>query len=1147
MKKEPFYSEDTINSTQKGSSLQFLFVYLLGLILLMCLGSYAATKTSVASGNWENSAIWIPSGAPQQNDNVVIGSNTEVTTTQNIFIQSLSISPSSKLTLGAMKRVTLNNNLTIDGKLDMNKGLITQNLTGSIFKIGSTGTFTWDPGINSSAEASLFINGIEQFDIGSSLIIKNWYDYTTPLTQFINGNFGNLELNSQGGTNSIVEWDQHNQLELHKIFGTLTIDQGWITLDKSGSITNTTIGNIILKNINATFYAHNGNHPSNFTLHCSNITNEGGTFYGLNDGNGNIRIHTTGNFINSGNVKIINNTGIINVGNGNATFDVDGTYKQITGDTRIIYNIATKNSGVFTSTIGNLFLDGGIFMGQTACHVNNQICTIGITNDLKINFSKNTDKFRCTSISSIGGVLNNARVELTVGENFSINGVLASEVTSSASSGIEKISVNGNLEVNGCTTNFNYGSLSASHNNQLIVGKDLLMSGGQFSISRNNGNLIASINRTLRIFGGVMMIKNNEGNAALEVQRKFEQVSGTLLFHSNTTTISAGNISLAINGSFSQSGGRINLDDNSNSSIGIRELNLRTDSVSFSGTGIIDRNGTMTNNTNTKIIYGNNGKIIFKREGNSHSIANVIQIVGPGTTLSIADCPFQIASSIDPLQNTLIISGTGNLQINQGQIVSNGQQAYSKIFVDSSSTLDIKRADGLFNNNNQASISSIGNINLIIHPKGVIEYSGNINQSITSLSNIGSYTSKKYGILKIALQGAGNLMATAITNEIIVQTRIELTSGILSLNNKTITVENGKADGITREKGFIMSESNYPVSSGNIRWQNISEGWHEIPFGVSNGLLIPVFFKPITGIGKEVSVSTRRTTTDNKPYPSLSLNFPGGNYFATDQTIDRWWGFNAPGVTADVKLSYCGSENSLSQSLATDVLNIIQWKGNGWNISSGEAMGSNSLIGQISIAATPLYPDWTIASVKVAAIDINADLKSDTVTVNWHIKSETGIDHFIVEKSLDGISFSETGMIKASFDSKVRDYNFDDLGFDPNKNIYRLKQVSPDGSFIYSKTVKVSGKIIVDGIKINSTSPNPFTNTLTISLSTQSSQKISISIYSTDGRLRNKSDQISESGESKITLDNLDILEPGTYVLVIESEKGKTTQKIIKN
>ena len=205
------------------------------------------------------------------------------------------------------------------------------------------------------------------------------------------------------------------------------------------------------------------------------------------------------------------------------------------------------------------------------------------------------------------------------------------------------------------------------------------------------------------------------------------------------------------------------------------------------------------------------------------------------------------------------------------------------------------------------------------------------------------------------------------------------------------------------------------------------------------------------------------------------------------------------------------------------------------------------MIGQISIAATPLYPDWTIASVKVAAIDINADLKSDTVTLNWHIKSETGIDHFIVEKSLDGISFSETGMIKASFDSKVKDYNFDDLGFDPNKNIYRLKQVSPDGSFIYSKTVKVSGKIIVDGIKINSTSPNPFTNTLTISLSTQSSQKISISIYSTDGRLRNKSDQISESGESKITLDNLDILEPGTYVLVIESEKGKTTQKIIKN
>ncbi len=1147
MKKTTFFTESTINTPQKGSSLQFLFVYILGLILLMCLGSYAATKTSIATGNWENPAIWTPAGVPQQNDNVVVSPNTIITTTQNVTIQSLSVSSASQLILGTMIRMTLNSNLTIDGKLSMNKGLITQNTSGSKFKIGSAGTFTWDPGINNSTEASLFTNSIEQFDIGSLLIIKNWYDYTTPLTQYINGNFGSLEINSPGGSNSIVEWDQHNQFELHKIFGTLTIDQGWITLDKSGSISNTTIGNIILKNINSTFYAHNGNHPNNFTVHCANVTNNGGTFYGLNDGNGNVRIHTSGNFTNSGNVKIINNSGIINVGNGNATFDVDGTYTQITGDTRIIYNIATKNSGTFTSTFGNLFLNGGIFMGQTACHVNNQVCSLNITNDLKINFNKNTDKFRCTSLSSIGGILNNAKVELTVGGNFTIDGVTAAEITSSASSGSEKVSVRGNLEINGCTTSFNYGSLTSSHDNQIFISKDLIMSGGQFSLSRNNGNLLATINRTLRITGGQMMIKNQEGNAAVEVLQKFEQLAGNLLFHSNSSDISASNIILSVNGSFSQNGGRINLDDNSNSLIGLRELNLRTDSVLYSGVGIIDRNGTSMSNNNTKIIYGNSGKMILKREGNLHSISNAIQVIKSGTTLSIADCPFQIASTADPLQNTLVINDEGKLTINQGQIVSNGQQAYAKVFVDSSSTLVIKTSDGIFNTNNQGSISAYGNISLNIHPKSTIEYSGNVNQTITSLANIGSYTSKKYGILKIALQGTNNLMATPSSNDIIVRTRIELASGILSLNNKTITIENGKSDGISREKGFIMSESNYPVSSGNIRWQNISEGWHEIPFGVSSGILIPVYFKPITGIGKELSVSTRRTTTDNKPYPSLSLNFPGGNYFATDQTIDRWWGFNAPGVTADVKLSYCGIENSLNQSLATGLLNIIQWKGDGWNISNGEAMGSNSLIGVISITSTPLYPDWTIASVKVAAIDINADLKSEIVTVNWHIKSETGIDHFIVEKSSDGISFSETGMIKASFDSKVRDYNFDDLGFDPNKNIYRLKQVSPDGSFIYSKTVKVSGKIIVDGIKINSTSPNPFTNTLTISISTQSSQKISISIYSTDGRLRNKSDQISESGESKITLDNLDILEPGTYVLVIESEKGKTTQKIIKN
>src|SRR5206468_1394283 len=116
------------------------------------------------------------------------------------------------------------------------------------------------------------------------------------------------------------------------------VDQGWITLDKSGRISNTTIGNIVLKNANSSLYGHNGNHRSSFTITTSFVINNGGIFYGLNDGDGNVTVHVTGDFANLGNTKIITNSGMTNLSNGNATFIVDGTFSQSTGDTRILYN-----------------------------------------------------------------------------------------------------------------------------------------------------------------------------------------------------------------------------------------------------------------------------------------------------------------------------------------------------------------------------------------------------------------------------------------------------------------------------------------------------------------------------------------------------------------------------------------------------------------------------------------------------------------------------------------------------------------------------------------------------------------------------------------------------------------------------------------
>jgi hypothetical protein len=43
-------------------------------------------------------------------------------------------------------------------------------------------------------------------------------------------------------------------------------------------------------------------------------------------------------------------------------------FQQTSGDTRIIYNVSSVNSGTFNALFNSLKLTGGVFMAQTGCH-----------------------------------------------------------------------------------------------------------------------------------------------------------------------------------------------------------------------------------------------------------------------------------------------------------------------------------------------------------------------------------------------------------------------------------------------------------------------------------------------------------------------------------------------------------------------------------------------------------------------------------------------------------------------------------------------------------------------------------------------------------------------------------------------------------
>jgi len=1124
------------------------------ILLLPTAYCLATTRTSVSSGNWNVANTWSPCGAPTAMDNVVIASGHTVTVKTNESVKNVTINSGGLLTWSNANTLTLTGNLTVNGNVVMNGGNILFSRYGLLFNLGANASFTWDPGTNTAAGATLFTNGIESFAPTSTLIIKKWYSYSVALGSVVTGNFGNLELNSLNG-NSVYEWNQNNQFQTHLILGTLTIDQGWITLDKSGTLLNTMIGGIVLKNANSSFYGHNGTHPSSFTVTTSSVINNGGNFYGLSDGNGDITVHVTGSFTNSGNVKILNNSGVSGVSNGNAMFMVDSTFLQTSGDTRVIYNVSTTNSGLYTASFRNLNLNGGIFMGQTGCRTAGGICSLTILQNLTINFSNPTDKFRGTSLSSIGQNMNNVQFNLTVGGNISISGNTSSEVTSAASAGTESIQINGNTIIQGGNVSFNYGASNAAHQHSVLANGNVTINGGTVFLSRNNGLANISINGNFLLSSGTCSVKAADSLTVLNINGNFSQTGGTFYLHnSNTVALSPANMN--ISGDFSQSAGTFSFETLASNFSPTNTLSVSGTNFTLSGNGVITHAGAGTCTVFGLIDFNKQGTINFSRNGSNHLINQVKQVVKNNCTVKIINGNLEVASNAISFNDYLKIETGGTLSMGNGQVSSNGLFANSGIQIDSSATISTQRTAGFFDSTSACCINVANNLAFILHPYSIVEYNGLTNQTLTSNGSNNVIPQHQYGILKINTFGSQSKVL--LSNSVIVRTGLLLANGELNLNGNTLCINNGASSAITRTNGYVNGELNNQNQSGKILWKNMTLAPHELPFGTDATSYVPVLFTPTTGSGKDVSVSTYSTATDNTPYPTISngsVNFSlfGDNY-AVNNLIDRWWNISATGVTANITVSYRSAENSLPSGTRECTLNMMLWNGSSWDINPSTAYGVLTGVGTANISNVSSFSLIALGhfalgvSCRTVPATFEAELISDKVSLKWTIPSETTDELFIVERSSDDTNFEEISR-KTSVGNSTAALNYSTIDESPLQGIsyYRLKEIDSKGNISYSEMRKiVNDAQTVNNLTIEQYGPNPFSENFRINYKISGEGTVNFQLSNSNGQLISQSQSIESKGSHRFEYNQGSALQPGIYILKIIFNDKVVMQKLIK-
>jgi hypothetical protein len=96
------------------------------------------------------------------------------------------------------------------------------------------------------------------------------------------------------------------------------------------------------------------------------------------------------------------------------------------------------------------------------------------------------------------------------------------------------------------------------------------------------------------------------------------------------------------------------------------------------------------------------------------------------------------------------------------------------------------------------------------------------------------------------------------------------------------------------------------------------------------------------------------------------------------------------------------------------------------------------------------------------------------VKLTWRTAQESNSNHFVIEKSTDGIRFVPIGRVESKGNSStLTDYTFTDIAFTMASAFYRLKQVDKDGRSTESGTRKVNQNSSQNKASLY---PNPVTN-----------------------------------------------------------------------
>jgi uncharacterized repeat protein (TIGR01451 family) len=205
----------------------------------------------------------------------------------------------------------------------------------------------------------------------------------------------------------------------------------------------------------------------------------------------------------------------------------------------------------------------------------------------------------------------------------------------------------------------------------------------------------------------------------------------------------------------------------------------------------------------------------------------------------------------------------------------------------------------------------------------------------------------------------------------------------------------------------------------------------------------------------------------------------------------------------------------------------------------------NDLFTDISTAV--IGPSGGPLSVKLTSF--TAALQGNNGLLRWTTESEINNDYFEIERSEDGIHFSQSGTVSGSGTTGlVHTYSFSDPINTTTKNIYyRLKDVDINGKFGYSSIVAIRLNGTAATINKISVYPNPFVSDIKVAITSPATVTGAFRLISLDGKEVLNRRIVLQGGDNIVVLKDLGVLASGSYFLEVTTPTDKLIGKIIKN